>query len=164
MIRPAIALATLGTVLTAVIVGLAAAWLLDLSTLEGLLLGSIVCATDGAAVFSILRGSSITRRAARVLEGESGLNDPVAVVLVIGFIEAIQKPDYGVLDMVWLGVTELADRRGRRPRRRPAARRWRCSASASAPPASTPSPRSRRPGSPSARPTCCTARASSPST
>lgn len=108
VIKPAIALATLGTFLTAVIVGLTAAWLLDLSTLEGLLLGSIVSATDGAAVFSILRGSSIARRAARVLEGESGLNDPVAVVLVIGFIDAIQKPGYGALDMLWLGVTELA--------------------------------------------------------
>ncbi len=43
-----------------------------------------------------------------MLEGESGLNDPVAIVLVIGFIDVIQKPDYGVLDMVWLGVTELA--------------------------------------------------------
>lgn len=108
VIWPSILLATVGTVLTAVIVGLAAAWLLDLSTLEGLLLGSIVCATDGAAVFSILRGSSIKRRAARVLEGESGLNDPIAVVLVIGFIDWIQKPDYGALDMVWLAATELA--------------------------------------------------------
>lgn len=108
VIWPSVTLASLGTLLTAVVVGFAATWLLDLSTLEGLLLGSIVCATDGAAVFSILRGSSIKRRAARVLEGESGMNDPVAVVLVIGFIDAIQKPDYGALDMVWLGVTELA--------------------------------------------------------
>jgi cell volume regulation protein A len=108
VVWPSVTLASLGTFLTAVIVGFTASWLLDLSTLEGLLLGAIVCATDGAAVFSILRGSSIKRRAARVLEGESGLNDPVAIVLVIGFIDMIQKPDYGVLDMVWLGVTELA--------------------------------------------------------
>ena len=108
VVWPSVTLASLGTLLTAVIVGLVATWLLDLSTLEGLLLGSIVCATDGAAVFSILRGSSIKRRAARVLEGESGMNDPVAIVLVIGFIDMIQKPDYGALDMIWLGVTELA--------------------------------------------------------
>ena len=103
MIWPSLSLATVGTLLTAVIVGLAATWLLDLSTLEGLLLGSIVCATDGAAIFSILRGSSINRRAARMLEGESGFNDPIAIVLVIGFIDWIQKPDYGALDMIWLG-------------------------------------------------------------
>src|SRR5215218_9481134 len=81
---PSLSLATLGTAATAAIVGLAAALLLDLSTLQGLLLGSIVAATDGAAVFSVLRGSSIERRLARLLEGESGFNDPVAIVLVLG--------------------------------------------------------------------------------
>src|SRR4051812_38632088 len=108
VIVPSISLATIGTLLTAVIVGLAAAWLLDLSTLQGLLLGSIVAATDGAAVFSVLRGSSIERRLARVLEAESGLNDPVAIVLVLGLIQAIQHPSFDVLDMVWLCVKQLA--------------------------------------------------------
>jgi potassium/hydrogen antiporter len=105
---PSVSLAVVGTAATAAIVGLAAAWLLELSTLEGLLLGSIVAATDGAAVFSVLRGSSIERRLARVLEAESGLNDPVAVVLVLGLIEVIQQPDFGALDMVWLCVKQLA--------------------------------------------------------
>ncbi|HEY1357410.1 MAG TPA: potassium/proton antiporter [Thermoleophilaceae bacterium] len=108
VLAPSVALALFGTVATAVIVGLAASVLLDLSTLEGLLLGSIVAATDGAAVFSVLRGSSIERRLARVLEAESGLNDPVAVVLVLGLIDAIQKPDYGALDILLLEIEELA--------------------------------------------------------
>lgn len=110
-IRPVIgvslSLATLGTLVTAVVVGLTAHWLLDLSVLEGLLLGSIVSVTDSAAIFSVLRGSSIDRRLARTLEGESGLNDPVAIVLVLGFIEYIQQPDYGVADMVLLSAGEL---------------------------------------------------------
>ena len=110
-IRPvlgvSLSLATLGTVITAVVVGLAASWLLDLSTLEGMLLGSIVACTDSAAIFSVLRGSSIDRRLARTLEGESGFNDPVAIVLVLGFIEYIQQPDYGVADMLVLSVGEL---------------------------------------------------------
>src|SRR5436190_6742451 len=105
---PSLSLATLGTLATAAIVGLAAAWLLDLSTLQGLLLGSIVAATDGAAVFSVLRGSSIERRLARVLEAESGLNDPVAIVLVLGLIQAIQHPGFGALDMAWLCSKQLA--------------------------------------------------------
>src|SRR5215211_3637619 len=107
VIRPSVALATVGTVATAVIVGVASAWLLDLDIEEGLLLGSIVAATDGAAVFSVLRGSSIDRRLARLLEGESGLNDPVAIVLVLGLIEVIQQPGYGPLDMLGLAATEL---------------------------------------------------------
>ena len=107
VIRPSVALATVGTVATAVIVGVASAWLLDLDIEEGLLLGSIVAATDGAAVFSVLRGSSIDRRLARLLEGESGLNDPVAIVLVLGLIEVIQQPGYGPLDMLGLAASQL---------------------------------------------------------
>ena len=103
-----LSLAVLGTLLTAVVVGFAASWLLDLSTLEGLLLGSIVAATDGAAIFSVLRASSIERRMARILEAESGINDAVAVVLVLGFIEWIEQPDYGALDMVISAVGQLA--------------------------------------------------------
>jgi potassium/hydrogen antiporter len=108
VIAPALSLAFPGTVITAMVTGLAAAWLLDLSTLEGLLLGSILSATDGAAVFAVLRGSTLRRRLAHVLEGEAGFNDPVAVLLVIGFIDWIQKPDYGLPDMAVLFVEELA--------------------------------------------------------
>ena len=86
----ALSLAFIGTLLTAMIAGLAAWWIFDLSLLEGLLLGSIVAATDGAAIFALLRGSTLRRRVALTLEGESGLNDPLAVLLVIGFIDWIQ--------------------------------------------------------------------------
>src|SRR6185503_17086853 len=110
-IRPvlpaAISLATVGTIITALIGGLAATWLFDLSTLEGMLLGAALAATDGAAIFAVLRGSTLRRRLARTLEGEAGLNDPVAVLLVLGFMDWIQKPDYGVLDMFGLFVRQL---------------------------------------------------------
>ena len=110
-IRPvlgsALSLALLGTVLTAVITGLAASWLLDLPLLEGMLVGAIVSATDGAAIFALLRGSTLKRRLARTLEGEAGMNDPVAVLLVLGFIEWIRRPDYGVADMAVLFVQQL---------------------------------------------------------
>lgn len=104
---PAAALAVLGTIATAVVAGLAAAWLFDLSTLEGLLLGSILASTDGAAVFAILRGSTLRRRLARTLEGEAGFNDPVAILLVLGFVEWVQEPDYGLADMAVLFVQEI---------------------------------------------------------
>jgi cell volume regulation protein A len=85
----------------------AAAWLLDLPLLYGLLLGSVVSTTDSAAIFSVLRGSSLKRRIARLLEAESGLNDPIAVLLVIGFIEWITQPGYGLAEMAVLFVEEL---------------------------------------------------------
>jgi len=107
VLGPALSLAVVGTLITAVIAGLAAAWLFDLSTVEGLLVGSIVASTDGAAIFALLRGSTLRRRIARTLEGEAGLNDPVAVLLVLGFIDWLQKPDYGVLDMAWLFARQM---------------------------------------------------------
>ena len=107
VLRPALALALVGTFVTAAITGAAAIWLFDLSTLEGLLLGSIIASTDGAAIFALLRGSTLKRRLARTLEGEAGLNDPVAVLLVVGFVEWIQEPEFGAADMALLFVEEL---------------------------------------------------------
>ncbi|MBA2517059.1 MAG: potassium/proton antiporter [Solirubrobacterales bacterium] len=110
-IRPvlaaAISLALIGTLATAVIVGLAAVALFDFSTLEGLLVGAIVASTDGAAIFGLLRTSTLRRKLARTLEGEAGFNDPVAILLVIGFTEWLLKPDYGVGDMALLFVGQL---------------------------------------------------------
>ena len=104
---PAMSLALVGTLATAAISGLVAAWLFDLSVLQGLLVGSIVSSTDGAAIFSLLRGSTLRRKLARTLEGEAGFNDPIAVLLVVGFLEWIEQPDYGALDMAVLLVTEI---------------------------------------------------------
>ena len=110
-IRPvlgtAASLATLGTALTAVIAGLAAKLIFDLSTLEGMLIGAAIAATDSAAIFAVLRRSTLEKRPARSLEGESGMNDPVALLLVIGFIEWIQQPGYGLADMAGLLALKL---------------------------------------------------------
>src|SRR5258705_3846596 len=107
VLRPAISLAIVATMLTAVFTGLAASVLLGLSPVLGLLLGSILASTDGAAVFAVLRGSSLPPRLVHTLEGEAGLNDPVAVLLVVGFVSVIMNPGYGALDMLGLFVNEL---------------------------------------------------------
>ncbi len=107
LLTAAASLALLGTLLTATVTGLAATLLFELSLLEGLLLGSIVASTDAAAIFALLRGSHLRARLTQILEGEAGSNDPVAILLVIGFIEWIVQPSYGVLDMVLLFVRQL---------------------------------------------------------
>jgi potassium/hydrogen antiporter len=107
VLKTSIALATLGTVGTAALTAVAAGLLLDLEPLQALLVGSTVAATDAAAVFAVLRGSTLRRRLARTLEGESGINDPVAILLVIGCIEALQEPDFGLWDAALLAVQEL---------------------------------------------------------
>src|SRR3954466_12422812 len=109
VIRGSVLLATVGTALTAGITAVAAALLFtELSTLEALILGSTVAATDAAAVFAVPRGSTLRRKLARTLEGESGVNDPIAVILVLASIDAIKHADFGLLDALWLGVSELA--------------------------------------------------------
>ncbi len=107
VLAPAISLAIVGTIVTAVVTGFAAVWLFDLSTLDGLLLGSVLAATDGAAIFALLRTSTLKRRLATTLEGESGFNDPIAVLLVLGFIEWLQHDDYGLANMAVLFVRQL---------------------------------------------------------
>ena len=79
---PAGLLATVGVALIAG--GLAIpAHLWGLSWPEALVLGAIVSSTDAAAVFAVLRGSGLQlkRRVGTTLELESGLNDPMAVIL-----------------------------------------------------------------------------------
>ncbi len=107
VIGTAIGLATVGTFLTAMATGAAAIWIFDLSTLQGLILGAAVAATDSAAIFAVLRGSRLERRLARTLEGESGMNDPVALLLVVGFGEWILGPSYGAADMALAFVVKM---------------------------------------------------------
>ncbi|GAB3551772.1 potassium/proton antiporter [Actinopolyspora lacussalsi] len=83
VLAPAGVLATLGVGISAGITALAANLLLGLDWQLALLLGAIVSSTDAAAVFSVLRVLPIPRRAAGLLEAESGFNDAPTVILVM---------------------------------------------------------------------------------
>jgi cell volume regulation protein A len=90
---PAGILATAGVGGTAVLVA-AGAHLLGLAWPEALLIGAVVSSTDAAAVFAVLRGSGLQlkRRVGVTLEVESGLNDPVAVILTTVLTQNLLTP------------------------------------------------------------------------
>jgi cell volume regulation protein A len=100
-------LATAGVVITASITAFAAYYLFDLSPPASFLLGAIVGSTDAAAVFATLRFTAIRRRLGRVLEVESGLNDPIAVALTVGMISWLEDPSYRVADVTGLLARQL---------------------------------------------------------
>jgi cell volume regulation protein A len=100
-------LSTVGVAVSAAITAAAARWLFDLSWPAAFLLGAVVASTDAAAVFATLRFTNVRRRLARVLESESGANDPMAVALTIGFIEWLREPAYGIDDLALLVVQQI---------------------------------------------------------
>jgi cell volume regulation protein A len=81
---PSSALATFGVVGTAALVAVGAR-LVGLPWEQAFLVGAVVSSTDAAAVFALLRGSGIRlkHRVGAILETESGLNDPVAIILTM---------------------------------------------------------------------------------
>jgi cell volume regulation protein A len=107
VIVPAALLATIGIAVTAGLTGVAAYWLFDLTGRSAFLLGAVVASTDAAAVFATLRFTPLRRRLARLLEAESGLNDPMAVALTLGFVEWIKHPSNGAADVAVTVVQQL---------------------------------------------------------
>ena len=112
-VRPALgaalALSTIGVLLTAVVVAIFAIFLLHVSFLEGLLLGAIISATDAAAVFSVLgaRKLNLSGKLIPLLELESGSNDPMAVFLTIGLTNLLTNPHESVFAVLLLFVQQM---------------------------------------------------------
>jgi len=103
-------IATLGIVGTFATAGLAALfvhWALGLSWLLAGLVGAAVAPTDPAVMFSVLGEREISGRAATILEGESGANDPVGIALMLGLLQLVGHPDATFWVVVRVFVEEV---------------------------------------------------------
>ncbi len=85
VVGKAVLMSTVGVIITAGLTGLFCVWVLKVSLLEGLLVGSVVASTDAASVFSVLRSQKLNLKGglASILEIESGSNDTFAYMLTI---------------------------------------------------------------------------------
>ena len=96
---PILLLAVVAVVVATVSVGYALSWASALPLTACLLIGAIVSTTDPSAVVSIFRSISAPRRLARIIEGESLLNDAAAISLFglfMGFVMlGVPDPDLG---------------------------------------------------------------------
>jgi potassium/hydrogen antiporter len=103
-LAPAGLLATVGVVGTMVIVAFVANRL-GLPWSSSFLLGAIVSSTDAAAVFAVLRssGTQLKHRVGGTLEVESGINDPVAVILTT----LLTRQLLGERTSIWLATLDV---------------------------------------------------------
>ena len=67
------------------------------------ILGAAIAPTDPAVMFSVLGNKEIRGRAGTILEGESGVNDPVGIALMIGMVELATHDDASF----WVVVEEF---------------------------------------------------------
>lgn len=105
---PAGLLATIGVVLTAVLVGVFCHYVLKWGWIEGLLMGSVICSTDAASVFSILRAKKLglKNRTAPLLEIESGSNDPCSYMMT-AIMLSVLKGQAATGQIVWMVFSQL---------------------------------------------------------
>jgi potassium/hydrogen antiporter len=89
---PSLSLATVGVIVTAAVVALFLVLVFKLDWRGAMLIGSIVAATDAAAVFGLLsqHGIGLPDRMSATLEVESGANDPMGIFLTVVFVEMMR--------------------------------------------------------------------------
>jgi potassium/hydrogen antiporter len=90
---PIVLLGLVGTFATAAVMTVAARLLLDVDWTTAGIIGAALAPTDPAVTFSVLGQREVVGRTGTILEGESGMNDPVGIALMIGMVELASHAD-----------------------------------------------------------------------
>jgi potassium/hydrogen antiporter len=101
---PIFSIGVFGTFATAGIVSVSAHYLFGFEWVTAGIIGAALAPTDPAVMFSVLGNKEIRGRSGTILEGESGVNDPVGIALMIGMIELATHPDA----TFWVVVEEFS--------------------------------------------------------
>src|SRR5204863_1251626 len=104
--QPVLWLAVPGTIATAALVGLVLVLTLHMPIAVALLFGSIVSATDPVAVVGVFRNLDAPRRLAVLVEGESLINDGVAITLYTATVTLVTSGNSDVPGALGLSVRE----------------------------------------------------------
>jgi cell volume regulation protein A len=80
---PGVVLSTVAVAVSIAVTGAALHLIFDFDWRMALLWGAVLASTDAAAVFSVLRNVSVSRRLVGALELESGMNDAAAYLVVV---------------------------------------------------------------------------------
>lgn len=113
----ALLLSFAGTALTAGIVGVFVYYVFQqlpffgggIGWAESMLIGSVICSTDAASVFNILRSRRLNLKygTSSMLEMESGSNDPMSYMLTVVFT-AVIAAQYGISGSASMSAGEIA--------------------------------------------------------
>jgi potassium/hydrogen antiporter len=103
---PGFVLANVGVLVSAAVVAVGVQLLFDSGWETALIIGAVVASTDAAVVFDVVRRTPIPKRLAGILEIESGVNDPFAILLTIGLIE-VTRSNPGIEDWLVFGARQL---------------------------------------------------------
>ena len=101
-------LGLLGTFGTAALIALAGRYLFDFSWTGAGILGAALAPTDPAVMFSVLGKREVGGRTGTILEGESGVNDPVGIALMIGMLEFATHADASFWTVVREFLVEMS--------------------------------------------------------
>jgi len=98
---PILVLAIPALAVSAAVVGLALSVGLNIALVPALLFGALISATDPVAVVAIFRDLGVPRRLLTLVEGESLLNDGVAIVLFTILLAAATGQELNVARGIW---------------------------------------------------------------
>jgi potassium/hydrogen antiporter len=105
---PVMVIGVAGTAITAAALGLLGHAVFGLDWKPAFLLGTALAATDPAVVFSVFGKREVAGRAGTILEGESGVNDPVGIALMVVLLTASGTGAGAIAGGIGLFVLQMA--------------------------------------------------------